>query len=232
MERTNFAATDPTSDCADPYRGDEVEQLIAVTEPEETDAEALARFVAGDRDGLAVLVDRYDATLARAAWRVLGNHEDAHDAVQAAWCSVLRKAAAFEGRSTVSSWLWRIVRNEALDQLRRRITRPQPASREATDTVDRLSSAATDRTETRIVIDELLSSLSVEQRDVVVLVDLCGLSVEEAADALSIAPGTVKSRRARARAAMAARLSRANADGDLGVARFPVGRNRADAGCV
>lgn len=164
------------------------------------DAEVLDAYVAGDRDALAVLVERYHRPLWFAARRVTGNDADASDVVQDAWVSVARRAGGFGYRSAVSTWLWQIVRNQALDQRRRRATRPQVPLSDAVDPAvpGDTAGAVVDQ----IVVSELLDRLSPEQRRAMELVYLEDLSTIEAAAVLGVAVGTVKSRCNRARQVM------------------------------
>lgn len=91
------------------------------------DAELVQRYRHGDTAAITVLVRRHEARLLAMAQRVLRDRqeaadaEEAADAVQSAWMDALRAVQrdGFEHRAAVGSWLWRIVRNEAIDRLRR-----------------------------------------------------------------------------------------------------------------
>src|SRR5690554_4926860 len=82
--------------------------------------ELLARVAAHDRAAFAELVERHHRRLLRVCERLLGNPEDARDAVQEVFLKVLRKAGGFRPRALVSTWLYRIAVNHCLNQLRRR----------------------------------------------------------------------------------------------------------------
>jgi RNA polymerase sigma-70 factor, ECF subfamily len=170
------------------------------------DAELLARHVDGDPDAFSELISRHRDRLWAVALRTLGNPEDAADSLQDALLSAYRGAAGFRGGSAVTTWLHRIVVNACLDNARRRAVRPteplvmDPASElPGRDTVS--------ERETSLAVMAALRTLPPEQAAAVVLVDVEGFSVNEAAEILDVPVGTVKSRCARARARLAEELS-------------------------
>ncbi|HTY72753.1 MAG TPA: RNA polymerase sigma factor SigM [Actinomycetes bacterium] len=176
-----------------------------MTGPEVTDPDdraLLARHVSGDASAFSELVRRHRDRLWSVALRTTGNPEDAADALQEALISAYRGAGSYRGEAAVTTWLHRIVVNAGLDVLRRRAARPSVPLPEAEDRVadprDRLAER-----ETSLVVLEALRALPPEQRAALVLVDLEGHSVEEAARILDCAPGTVKSRCSRGRARLA-----------------------------
>jgi RNA polymerase sigma-70 factor, ECF subfamily len=168
-----------------------------VGEPRD-DAEVLAAHVAGDPDAFAELVRRHRDRLWAVALRTLGDREEAADAVQDALISAYRAAGSFRGDSAVTTWLHRVVVNACLDRIRRRTSRPTvPLPGE--DILDPVPDTA-GRVETALDVAAALGTLPPEQRAALVLVDMQGWSVEEAAGILGVAPGTIKSRCARGRA--------------------------------
>ncbi|MEM1045334.1 MAG: RNA polymerase sigma factor [Pseudomonadota bacterium] len=80
----------------------------------------IRRLKRGENAAFAEAVDRYHARLMAAARRILGNEEDARDCVQETFMQLFRSIGRFEGRSSLSSWLHRIVTNAALMHVRRR----------------------------------------------------------------------------------------------------------------
>jgi RNA polymerase sigma-70 factor, ECF subfamily len=172
-----------------------------VTEPA-SDADLLARHLAGDASAFGELVARHRDRLWAVALRTLGDREDAADAVQDALLSAYRGAAGFRGGAAVTTWLHRIVVNACIDLVRRRNVRP--ATSLPDDVADRTTSRDTvsDR-ETSLTVLAALRTLPAEQAAALVLVDVEGFSVAEAADILEVATGTVKSRCARGRARLA-----------------------------
>jgi RNA polymerase sigma-70 factor, ECF subfamily len=163
-----------------------------------SDAELLAAHVGGDPDAFAELVRRHRDRLWAVALRTLGDREEAADAVQDALLSAYRAAASFRGESAVTTWLHRVVVNACLDRVRRRGARPTVPLLD--DDVLASASDAAGRVETKVDIEAALATLPPEQRAALVLVDMQGWSVDEAARILDVAPGTIKSRCARGRA--------------------------------
>ena len=138
------------------------------------------------------------------AVRTLGDPDEAADAVQDACLSAYRAAASFRGDSRVSTWLHRIVVNACLDRARRRAVRPtvplpeQPMRRPARPARPSARSA--------LGVHDALQALPEDQRLAIVLVDLEGFSVDDAAAVLGVPAGTVKSRCFRGRARLAVSL--------------------------
>ena len=139
----------------------------------------------------------------------MGNDADAADALQEAMISIVRGLARFDGRSAFSTWAYRVATNACLDELRRRRRRPEPVEDEALDAVVGAAGVGGDPLEQvgeRADIDAALALLAPEFRAAVVLRDLIGLDYAEIGDILGAPPGTVKSRIARGRAALADHL--------------------------
>jgi RNA polymerase sigma-70 factor (ECF subfamily) len=158
--------------------------------------------LAGDPDAFDRLVRRHQDRLWAVALRTLGDREEAADALQDALLSAYRGAARFRGDAAVTTWLHRIVVNACLDRARRRAVRPTVPLPDAGPG----EPAAADRTgerDTRLAVHDAMRRLPTEQRAALVLVDLHGYSVAEAAEILQVAEGTVKSRCSRARARLA-----------------------------
>jgi RNA polymerase sigma-70 factor (ECF subfamily) len=136
--------------------------------------------------------------------RLAGNDADAADAAQEALITVVRRLDRFDGRARFTTWLHRVVTNACLDELRRRGRRPTPVEDEVltmdlADAGPSVDGAVADRLD----IDQALAQLSPEFRAPVVLRDLCGMDYAEIAEVLELAPGTVRSRISRGRAALA-----------------------------
>lgn len=112
---------------------------------------------------------------------------------------MFRGLRSFDGRSSFTTWLWRVATNTALDELRRRRRRPIPHSEEAYSPPSRFDSVA-EGTAARVDVARALELLPLEFRVCVLLRDLVGLSYDEIAEVLDIPPGTVRSRIARGRA--------------------------------
>lgn len=161
------------------------------------DEELLAAHVSGHPDAFAVLVGRHQDRLWAVALRTLRNPHDAADALQDAYLCAFRRAHTFRGDAKVSTWLHRIVINACLDRIRylaRRRTQPLEAAPVAITGGD---DALAD------VVTEALARIPPDQRAALVLVDMEGFSVDEAAAMLGCPPGTIKSRCSRGRTRLA-----------------------------
>ena len=175
-----------------------------------SDADLLGAHVAGDPLAFETLVRRHRDRLWAVALRTTGDPEEAADSLQDALISAYRRAEQFRGDSAVTTWLHRIVVNASLDRLRRRAVRaasPLPDDNEnlpgavVADPVDHM-----DRRDTQLVVTAALAELPEDQRAAILLVDVEGWSVEDAARQLGIPEGTVKSRCHRGRARLAKSL--------------------------
>jgi RNA polymerase sigma-70 factor (ECF subfamily) len=117
--------------------------------------------------------------------------------------AIVRGLDRFDGRAAFGTWAYRIATNACLDELRRRRRRPEPGlpehERPARDDGPGLESTVTDH----LVVGAALAELPPDFRAAVVLRDLCALDYQEIAEVLGIPPGTVRSRIARGRAALA-----------------------------
>jgi RNA polymerase sigma-70 factor (ECF subfamily) len=180
--------------------------LTALREREPTAAEAL--------------ITAYGDRAYRLAARITGNQQDAEEAIQDAFWSVVRKIDTFRGDSAFGSWVYRIVSNAAYQKIRRRqriffdipldeVLPPFHEGRHA-GLISDWSSGIDDpavQTELRSVLSSAVSELPAHYRAVLVLHDIEGLSMAEVADALGISVPTVKSRAHRARLSLRKRLS-------------------------
>jgi RNA polymerase sigma-70 factor, ECF subfamily len=176
-----------------------------------SDAELLSRHVAGDQHAFGDLFRRHRDRLWAVAVRTLGDPEEAADALQDAMIAALRRADHFRGDSAVTTWLHRIVVNAALDRMRRRAARQTTACQDE-DTLDALAASHRSLTDpsassdTAIEVRAALRQLVPAQQAALVLVDMLGYPVADAARVLGVSEGTVKSRAARARARLQPRL--------------------------
>ena len=175
-----------------------------------SDVELLRAHVDGDLGAFAELVRRHRDRLWAVALRTIGDREEAADAVQDALLSAHRKADQFRGDSAVTTWLHRIVVNACLDRIRRRQahpTVPLPDGGRSDDGPAGVEPAAplVDH-DTALLVRDALAALPADQRAAIVLVDVQGYPVAEAAEILGVAEGTIKSRCARGRARMALEL--------------------------
>lgn len=167
------------------------------------------------------------------AIRTLGDPEEAADALQDAMIAAFRRADSFRGESAVTTWLHRIVVNAALDRMRRRSARPTAGGQDD-DVLDALATGGrplsdpSGSTDTALDVQAALRTLVPEQQAALVLVDMLGYSVADAASVLGVSEGTVKSRAARGRAKLLPRLSHLNP----GAVPPQDGRNQSASGRV
>jgi RNA polymerase sigma-70 factor, ECF subfamily len=187
----------------------------------------LHRHVEGDPDAFGQLFQRHKDRLWAVAIRTLGDPEEAADALQDAMISAFRRAGSFRGDSAVTTWLHRIVVNAALDRMRRRSARPTAGGGDE-ELLDSLASSRTPlsdpsgASDTQLDVQAALRQLVPDQQAALVLVDMLGYSVADAADVLGVSEGTVKSRAARGRAKLLPRLEHLRPD-----LRPPEQRNRS-----
>lgn len=184
-----------------------------------TDAELTSAAQAGGRRELDDLLRRHYDRIFAVCRRITGNDSDAADAAQEALMSIVRSLHRFDGRSSFSTWAYRIATNASLDELRRRRRRPVLApgdgDRAQHELVDPAAGVQIDSIADRMEIDEALAELPIDFRVPIVLRDIAGLDYAEIADTLDIPQGTVKSRIARGRAQLARSLEGAtDSDGN------------------
>lgn len=205
---------------------------------ERTDAELLAAHVAGDAEAFGELFARHRDRLWAVALRTMGDPETAADGLQDGMIAAFRRAGSYRGDAAVTTWLHRVVVNACLDRLRAaKVRRAEPLPDDVDETgrgsLD-TANAGTDETldpaehsaraEQRELVLAALRELSADQRAAIVLVDMEGYSVAEAAAILDCAEGTVKSRCSRGRARLA-NLLRPLLDGDDAAPVTPVTGN-------
>jgi RNA polymerase sigma-70 factor (ECF subfamily) len=183
-----------------------------------SDPELLAAHVAGDPNAFTTLVHRHQHRLWAVSLRMMRNPHDAADALQDAYLAAFRRADGFRGDAQVSTWLHRIVVNACLDRLRKqqRQQAEQPLPADPDRTAELVAVSAPDPVEQQELRDDLaaaLAQLNDDQRVALVLVDVEGYPVEEAAAILGVPAGTVKSRCARGRARLALLLRGRREDG-------------------
>jgi len=184
-----------------------------------SDPELAERVAAGDRDAIRFLVKRHSQTLFRTARAILREDGEAEDAVQEAYVKAIRGIGGFRSDAKLSTWLTRIVVNEALGRLRsrKRAAEVIPLAadidaegemREAPDEVTPTPEMAALRAEARRIMEARIDALPDSFRTVFVLRAVEEMSVEETAQALDIPEATVRSRLFRARSLLRESLSR------------------------
>jgi RNA polymerase sigma-70 factor (ECF subfamily) len=172
----------------------------------------LARLCANrDREAVRHVVTANNQRLFRAAWSIVKDRAEAEEAVQAGYMSAFAAMDRFEGRSSLSSWMTRIIINEALGRLRSLRRRREQLESEGVTLIEsyreRLAQASAEpmpdvmvaRAQLRLLIETSVGELPDDFRSVFVLREVEGMSVEETAEVLGIPAATVKTRLHRAR---------------------------------
>ena len=179
----------------------------------------LGRIAQGDAQAMRHLVQRYQDRIYGFCCRMLGESSEAEDLAQEVFLTVYRFAGSFRGDARVSTWIYRIAKNQALNRIKyldRRgrgqgtalhALREEPV--DETHAPDRIHA---DR-QLRARVHEALEELEPDSRAVVVLRDLEGLTYEEIEEITGLPKGTVKSRIHRGRSQLASRMQRWVKDG-------------------
>jgi RNA polymerase sigma-70 factor (ECF subfamily) len=183
------------------------------------DLELARRCATGDRAAAERLITSNNQRLFRTAWSILRNRTEAEEAVQAAYLSAFANMARFEGRSALSTWLTRIVANEALGRRRAAQQRRAHLEEEGIAVIDAYREALTRgshveepdasvaREQVRALLERAIGELPDQFRTVFVLRQIEGLSGEETSAILDIPIATVKTRLLRARRLLQAMLA-------------------------
>lgn len=182
---------------------------------------SLEALKSGDRAEFARLVDTYSSPIYRLGMRMLGNAQDAEDILQNAFLNALIHLPQFEGRSNLSTWLYRIAANEALMLIRKKkpeVNLEPNEQTEADESDDELKpvqfvdwSGLPENEllsgEGKQFLENAIQNLPESQRLVFILRDVEGLSIRETAEALNLTETNVKTRLLRARLFLREQLS-------------------------
>jgi RNA polymerase sigma-70 factor, ECF subfamily len=171
-----------------------------------------------DRAEFARLVDAYSGVIYRLAIKMLDNPQDAEDVLQETFLKAYKGLPKFDGRSSISTWLYRIAANEALMMLRKHkvqlvsIDEPNETEEEAQEPLEIMDWCCLPESEllsaeARRYLDQAIESLSPNLRIVFLLRDIEGLSTEETAQAVNLSETAVKTRLSRARLHLREQLS-------------------------
>lgn len=177
--------------------------------------ENIARAAKGDANAFETLMSAYEKKIYALCLRMMGNPHDGEDAAQEAMLRIWRTIGQYRFESAFSTWVYRVTASCCMDAIRKRQRHEHPSLEEmgeasGFDPADggETPQEQTERKETRSAIRQAIAAVPEGMREVFLLRDVHGLSVEETAQALQIAQGTVKSRLARAREKIAAELKR------------------------
>lgn len=170
------------------------------------DRQLIATCLGGHRDAFGELVSRYQARLYNAAIRLVDNPEDAADVVQDAFLNAYQSLHTFKGDAEFFTWLYRIAFNTAISQKRKKratISLDSVGPDGGIDPDDPSEyikpGAALERSEEETELQNAMTRLSQEHREVLVLKDIEGMKYEEIAEILGVPIGTIRSRLHRAR---------------------------------
>jgi len=176
-----------------------------------SDRELAERCAARDRGAVSHVISANNQRLFRAAWSILKSRPDAEEAVQAAYLSAFANIGSFEGRSSLSTWLTRIVVNEALGRRRAEQRRRRHLEQEGVAVMDdyrdalmrgsdaEMPDVAAAREQVRKILEQAVAALPDPFRSVFVLREIEGMSSEETAESLGLPVATVKTRLFRSR---------------------------------
>jgi RNA polymerase sigma-70 factor (ECF subfamily) len=176
-----------------------------------SDSELASRIAARDAAAVRLVAGRNNQRLFRTAWSILKDRSEAEEAVQDGYLKAFNAIGTFAGRSSLSTWLTRIVVNEALSRRRRAQRRSRMFDRESVVVLEEyreklMAGSATHSPEKALMrrqiaklLETAIARLPDTFRPVFVLREIEGLSVEETAEALQIPEETVKTRLLRAR---------------------------------
>jgi RNA polymerase sigma-70 factor (ECF subfamily) len=174
-----------------------------------TDIELIARFQKGDQAAFEELISRYSAKAFGLALRLVKNEEDAEEVLQDVFVTVYRKIDGFEGKSSFSSWLYRVTVNAAFMKLRKKRQDKTVALEEVLAQVAETpimhsprateGDCAAERAKVTRALEEAIGNLPEEYRPVFVLRDVDGLTSKEVGKILNISIPAVKSRLHRSR---------------------------------
>jgi RNA polymerase sigma-70 factor, ECF subfamily len=173
-----------------------------------SDEELMSRYVLQDEAAFEVLLSRYRKPLFGFLYRYLGRTDKAEDVFQDVFFEVIRARKRYRADSRFAAWLYRIARNRAVDRLRRDGFRDMeslddplhPNDPDSATRVSRLKGDVPDPEalvrdrQVHDVLEDVLSQLPVEQREVFWLKERAGLSITEIAEISGVSPNTVKSR--------------------------------------
>jgi RNA polymerase sigma-70 factor (ECF subfamily) len=191
----------------------------AIKMPADEDAPLVAASRGGDAAAFEQLVSRYDRKLFRIAYHIVHNADDARDVVQDTFIKVFQNISRFQCQAKFSTWLYRIVVNQSLMEVRTRRRKPTPAELSLNDDEqeDRLPIDLSDwrpnpeaqytESELRELLTRLLQELRPALRVVFVMHDLEGQTLQETAEALALTLSAVKTRSLRARLYLRERLN-------------------------
>jgi RNA polymerase sigma-70 factor, ECF subfamily len=172
----------------------------------DSDAIAIERTLAGERDAFRILVERHSTNVFRMAYRLTGNRHDAEEIVQEAFLRAYQKLEKFEARANFATWVYRIAANYSIDRMRQRRKEesrreepaPNPLDGMEADPMSLMPDAApsperlTQSAELRQQMERALDALSHAERTAFVMRHWEGCGIEEIAAALRLNSSAAK----------------------------------------
>ena len=180
------------------------------------ESDLIIKAQAGDRKALSGLVNNYERTVYNFAFKICRDPEKAENTMQETFLSMIKSLHQFDGKSKLSTWLYRIVMNHCLMELRKKkhniISLDDEESEIPEDKLipdwSNVPSDVTENAELKEILDKAINKLSLDYRVVFILRDVNGLSTEETASIADLSVPAVKSRLHRARAFLRNELSK------------------------
>jgi RNA polymerase sigma-70 factor (ECF subfamily) len=200
----------------------EAQTAPRATVGKENDRELVRRAQNGDKAAFEVLVGRHQGRVFAVAGGILRNREDVEDIAQQVFLKAFFSLKRFDQRAAFSTWLYKITVNECWDLLRKKKVRPLVYESELSEEQAHLyqsteqglgqgseqSPDVSERLETRQQVEQWLGCLEERDREMLILKEVQGFTVEEIAEMLSINGNTVKVRLFRARQRIAEKIRR------------------------
>jgi RNA polymerase sigma-70 factor (ECF subfamily) len=191
-------------------------ESLNITQHQMEEIELLDKAQSGDKGALSRLVNNYEKTVYNFAFKICRDPEKAENTMQETFLSMIKSLNQFDGKSKLSTWLYRIVMNHCLMELRKKkhdfISLDDDESDIPEDKLipdwSSVPSDITENAELKRILDEAISKLSVDYRVVFILRDVNGLSTEETAKITDLSVPAVKSRLHRARAFLRNEISK------------------------
>lgn len=172
-------------------------------ETEPSDAQLVATYVAGDHTAFTTIATRHERHMKWAARKYGRNEDDVHDILQDALLKASRNMHLYRAEAALSTWLHKLVLNSGFDWARHR-SRRELAILDDTHTTPaedpRLAVDPLSYLDVALTIRQAMDQLHTDQRNALLLVDLGGYCIDDVAHYEGVKPGTIKSRRARAKA--------------------------------
>ena len=170
-----------------------------MTDRADLDIVLIDRYLGGDIEAFNDLMEAHEDRVFAICLRMLRDREAALDVTQDTFLTVFRKVDRYKATAAFSTWLYRVTVNTCYDYLRRQKRKQADRLPETHDVADPSSQDKFEAVDVRPQIEAALAGLSLDFRTAIVLVDLQGMSIEQASGTLQVPTGTIKSRLFRAR---------------------------------